>query len=93
MVAVSIKKTTIPSVPHTKTTLQNRNIRQILYFHGVASNFLICYFNILIKRASKSQHHIITYIEELSDTGEIMMEGTNMDCFQSLPQVLTLPPP
>lgn len=41
MVATSIEEATTSSVLNAKTTLQNRNILLILYFHDVASNFVV----------------------------------------------------
>lgn len=44
MVAISVEDAKLPSVLNTQSTLQNRNFLQTLYFHGVASNFVVVVF-------------------------------------------------
>lgn len=66
---------------------QNRTIPQTLYFHSVASNYVIFFF-FLHNSDCKSENHSIAclFAWENSLKQEIMTGGVNTDCCQSLQQ-------
>ena len=85
MVAALVEDVRLPSVLNTKATLQIRNILQNLYFHDVASNFVVFKNSDWKCQCHHSTARLCTTKNSLK--WEILAHGTSIGRCQSLAQL------